>query len=130
MALYDFTGVYAGLDGTTWTPSKPLSPIISQETSKQQYSIFPYIKDRDTSFEKTGTAVFVDVTTTWTKEVIGLSYHAAQAMQNYTSITLPEESSSMSRNDPYVGDYKVHLTTATKHTRLVSFTEGDPADNE
>lgn len=126
MALYDFTGEYAGIDGTTWTPSTPLYPVISAEVSKQQYDIFPYIKNRDQSNEMTGVATFIDTTTVITNQVIALSYHAASAMYAYAQITIPNESARYYRNDPYISDYTFEYTTTTKTTRLKEFEEGEP----
>ncbi len=130
MALYDFTGVYAGILGTTWTPSTPLYPVISNEVSKQQYDIFPYIKNRDQSNEMTGVATFIDTTTVRTNQVICLSLHAAEAMFSYAQITTPNESARMYRNDPYISDYTFEYTTTIKTTRLKEFKEGEPDPGE
>jgi hypothetical protein len=126
MALYDYSGTYSGIIGTTWTPSTPLYPIISAEVSKHQYDVFPYVKNRDKSNEQTGVATFVDTTVSVTRQVINLTYHAAIAMLDYSKITKPEEAARMYRDNPYIENYTFEWTTTTKTTKMRSFKEGEP----
>lgn len=134
MALYSISNavfVNGQLTSGTWSPSTPTPITTGRETSKNKFQVYPYYVN-----DVEGTAQFVELTITETKEWVALTETAAAIMQaGADGVALNETDDKvttgrMRETDRVIKAYSFELTVQTKVERLVSWAAGPPEEDE